>query len=152
MSRKHDSIIEWSLFIIAVFVFGSCLLPTRANASDDYDYALGMVCCSSHAREKDKDLNTDNRGVFLRINTSDKALFIAGTFKNSFSRQATFIGYGPRWEVLKNIEVSFPLGVTTGYQETPSPFMIPTITINEVFNLHIVPTVVYGISFNIVRW
>jgi hypothetical protein len=111
-----------------------------------------MVCCSSHVQEKDKDLNTDNRGIFFRANPNEDTIFVAGLFKNSFSKQSAFIGFGPRWEVLKNIEVSLPIGITTGYTDVAAPFALPTITINEVFNLHIVPTVVYGISFNIVRW
>jgi hypothetical protein len=77
---------------------------------------------------------------------------MVGSFKNSFSRQATFISYGPRWKIGDHAEISLPIGLTTGYQEGPSPFALPTLTIWETVNIHTVPGVVYAMSFNILRW
>lgn len=142
---------SWEIFVLilgtAIVALG---LYSEAKA-DNYQHAVGYICCSYH-QERDKGFNENNDGVYYRYNVGDDSLFMVGNYENSFHRQSTFIGYGPRWNLLNGLEVSIPVGFVTGYLDRPSPFALPTITIRDTVNIHFIPGVVYAASFNIVRW
>lgn len=151
MKNSTNLVMATALALFAVVgVFAQCSKAAAYQIDDSRSHTLGIICCSKHVREQDKTLNEDNKGVFYRYHLSSTNMLMVGTFKNSFSRQSVFVGGGPHWQV-GDFNFSLPIGFTTGYKDHPTPFAVPTVSYKYV-NVHVVPSVVYAVSFNVVKW
>lgn len=146
MSKNNTGILIWLLSV--VLLLGFC---TNADA-DQYTWGVGYICCSSHVRSKDKDLNEDNKGGYIRYNIDYNNMMIVGSYNNSFNRQSTFVGASPRWRPWRDVEITIPMGVITGYQEHPSLYILPTVSFWDTVNIHVIPSIVYAASFTLIKW
>lgn len=146
--RLPELFVNTMIWGVLIGLLGYC---THTEA-DEYSVGIGYICCSSHVREQDKDLNEDNGGAFIRYNIDNETMMIVGSYRNSFDRQATFVGISPRWKPYHDVEITIPMGLVTGYQDHPSPYALPTISFWDTFHLHAVPGVVYALSITLIKW
>ena len=136
-----------AVLFIPLLLFLCMVSPPKAKAAQ---HEVGVICCSHHVSH-DKSLNEHNGGAFYKYTANDGYTLLAGTFKNSYYRQATFISGGKTWRLPHDFQFTLVAGLTTGYSRTASPFAMPTLSYQRV-HLHAIPGKVYALSATILSW
>jgi len=120
------------LMLLSILVVS---FPVRA---DDW---LMFSCCSKHWRVGEHSYNEDNHGLSLIHTFPDKNFLMVGGYRNSFSRQSAYVGFGIHaWDVEiggLDIQSGVMIGGVTGYgndegeRNRHSPFLLPTVRFSK---------------------
>lgn len=144
------------LFVVGLLFV--CSFPSIAK--DQYSNEVSLICCSWH-HDRNR-YNEQNLGIaYTKRFDKGEGLFdhewylFAGSYQNSFDRNATFVGYGEQMFEHNGIKGYWHIGLATGYPNK----VIGQTSVYGLFrfkykrlNVETVPGVVYALSVDIARW
>ena len=81
--------------------------------------AIGMHLGSWHSKYN-SDFNTTNPGMYLQYNS-----FVAGSYKNSVSKQSNYFGY--IWDITESCRYEVQIGAVSGYTTKVLPYVAASV-------------------------
>lgn len=134
--------------VLMVIMIAALLVLASGAEGAEGDNSIMYLCCSHHPSGA---ANQDHLGVFYARELGDGWNAVVGTYQNSGDQRSLLAGAGWQVELSESWDLFVVGGLVTGY-ERGWLGAVPGLEYRDRVQLYIVPGVVYGIGFTVVRW